>query len=267
MRVALVVLSAVFSLSAVLVAPSLFAQGAQRQPTLPMPADTPTDVQARERAREGQRLMGEDEYAAAATVFQEAITLDPLLVMAHQGLGAARMGLKEYPAAVAAFEAARDAFSKRAAESVEQRHQASIIRGNRIRMLEDRIREDEEPERGRRGTEGTRKQALRAEISELERVQEEGKKPPQLPPGLSLALGSAYFRSGRLADAEREYRAAITTQPKLAEPRINLAVVLLMTGKPADAKEQIALAEKSGFKVPAGLKADIEAAIEKAKTP
>ena len=57
------------------------------------------------------------------------------------------------------------------------------------------------------------------------------------PPGLIFALGSAYFRSGRIADAEREYRAALDADPKLGEARVNLAVVLLMTGRPAAARE------------------------------
>ena len=253
----------------VLLAPAVAgAQGAQRQPILPMPADTPTDVQARNRAREGQRLMSEDAYAAAAQVFQEAIQLDHDLVMAHHGLGAARMALKEYPAAIAAFEAARDAFNRRVAQTTEQRESAAINRGNRIRLLEDSLRLGEAPGAASAtgaATEGTRRQALRAELSELERLQEEARKPPVMPPGLSLALGSAYFRSGRLADAEREYRAAIEAQPKLGEPHVNLAVVLLLTGRPVDAKEQLKLAEKGGFKPPAGLKADIDAAIAKAQ--
>ena len=84
-------------------------------------------------------------------------------------------------------------------------------------------------------------------------------------PGILLSLGSAYFRTGRIADAEREYRAAIAAQPKLGEARVNLAVVLLMTGKPAEAKDQIAEAKKAGAKVPPGLEQDIDAAIEKAK--
>ena len=50
-------------------------------------------------------------------------------------------------------------------------------------------------------------------------------------------------------------------QPKLGEPRNNLAVVLLLTGRPAEAKEQLALAEKNGFKVPVGLKKDVETAL------
>jgi Flp pilus assembly protein TadD len=87
----------------------------------------------------------------------------------------------------------------------------------------------------------------------------------ELPPGLSLALGSAYFRTGRLEDAEREYRAAIVAAPTLGEPHSNLAVVLLLTGRPDEAKDQLALAEKSGFKPPPGLRADIEKAL--ARTP
>jgi len=81
------------------------------------------------------------------------------------------------------------------------------------------------------------------------------------PPGLIFALGSAYFRSGRIADAEREYRAALDADPKLGEARVNLAVVLLMTGRPAAAREQIALAKKAGAKVPAGLEKDVERAL------
>jgi Flp pilus assembly protein TadD len=99
----------------------------------------------------------------------------------------------------------------------------------------------------------------------LEAADPSNLKASQPPPGLLLALGSAYFRSGRLADAEREYRATLEVQPKQAEARINLAVVLLMTGRPADAKEQLKQAKKNGYKVPPGLEADIDAAIAKAK--
>ena len=81
------------------------------------------------------------------------------------------------------------------------------------------------------------------------------------PPALLLSLGSAYFRTGRLADAEREYRAAIEAQPKLGEARSNLAVILLMRGRAKEAQEQVKLAKKHGFKPPAGLVADIDKAV------
>ena len=140
-------------------------------------------------------------------------------------------------------------------------------REDRIRALEDKIREN----MARQLAPGSiaaqqrdiRIQQWEIEVSRLQREQTDlqSQTIPELPPGFSLALGSAHFRSGQLADAEREYRAALAVQPKLGEPRSNLAVVLLLTGRPAEAKEQMALAEKNGFKVPAGLKKDIEAAL------
>ena len=36
-----------------------------------------------------------------------------------------------------------------------------------------------------------------------------------VPAWVSLSLGSAYFRSGKLADAEREYKAAIAADPTI----------------------------------------------------
>ncbi|HXB56039.1 MAG TPA: hypothetical protein VN461_14740 [Vicinamibacteria bacterium] len=40
-----------------------------------------------------------------------------------------------------------------------------------------------------------------------------------------LALGSAYYRSGALGDAEREYLAGIKVKPGFGEAHNNLAVV------------------------------------------
>jgi hypothetical protein len=70
-----------------------------------------------------------------------------------------------------------------------------------------------------------------------------------------------------MADAEREYRAAIAVNGKLGEAHNNLAVVLLLTGRAAEAKEEVGLAEKAGFKVPPGLVADIDSALATAPSP
>ena len=72
----------------------------------------------------------------------------------------------------------------------------------------------------------------------------------------SLALGSAYFRSDALPDAEREYRAAIEVDPKLGEAHNNLAVVYMQTGRHAEADAEIKVAEKAGFRVNPQLKED-----------
>lgn len=255
-------------LAAVLLASSATAQ-VHQPPDLRMSPDDPRIAQAQARLKEGQRLMGEDDFEAAARAFEEAIALDPLLMMAHYGLGTARVARKEYPSAVTAFEAAKKAFLDRAELSSHKRFQSEAAREQRIRKLKDLIRAV--PDYGTGSAAGRHsameKQEWEAEVAALEAQQETAKGPPRVPAGLSLALGSAYFRTGRLADAEREYRAAIEAQPKMGEARVNLAVVLLMTGRAADAKQELALAKKNKATVPAGLEKDIEAAIAKGNAP
>jgi len=77
------------------------------------------------------------------------------------------------------------------------------------------------------------------------------------PPYISLALGSAYFRTSAFPDAEREWRAAIQVNPKLGEAHNNLAVVLMLTGRLDEAVQEVDLAEKSGHKVSDAFKADL----------
>ena len=75
-----------------------------------------------------------------------------------------------------------------------------------------------------------------------------------------MALGSAYFRLNQLADAEREYKAAIDTNPAFGEAHSNLAVVYYVTGRIAEADAALKAAEKAGFRVNPKLKDDIAAA-------
>ncbi len=66
-----------------------------------------------------------------------------------------------------------------------------------------------------------------------------------IPAWLSLALGSAYFRSGQMSDAEREYKAAIAADTRAGEAHNNLAVVYLETGRIAEADADAAEREES----------------------
>ena len=81
------------------------------------------------------------------------------------------------------------------------------------------------------------------------------------PAWLSLALGSAYFRTDALPDAEREYRAAIDVDPRLGEAHNNLAVVCMLSGRYAEADAEVKAAEKAGFKVNPQLKDDLKKAL------
>jgi tetratricopeptide (TPR) repeat protein len=224
------------------------------QPNLRMPARTAVQVESQRRLEEGRRLMSEDAFMEAARQFEAAIAQDPELFMAHYELGTARMATKEFASAAAAFEAARQAFEARALKNKQALFRTQAAREARIRALRDEIRNP-----ANRGTGGDARR-LEAELRVLEQASGDAEQ-SSLPPALMLSLGSAYFRTGRLADAEREYRAAIDAQPKLGEARSNLAVILLMRGRAPEAQEQVKLAKKHGFKPPAGLVADIDKAV------
>lgn len=252
---------AVLAVSAMVLLTRAVSAQVAHPPNLRMPPPDGAEVQAQARLTEAERLMGKDEFAAAARELQEALELDPLLFMAHYGLGRARMATKEYAAAAAAFEAARRAFHDRAEENSHRRFRQEAVREERMRRLRAAITAGSPQLRGEAS-------GWQAELAMLEATKALSQGPStHVPAPLSLALGSAYFRLGRLADAEREYRAALAMQPKFAEAGINLAVVLLMTGRPADAREQLALAKKNGASVPAGLEKDIDAAIAKGSPP
>jgi Flp pilus assembly protein TadD len=230
-------------------------------------AESPEKILAQAKVKEGQSLLSSERYAEAAEVFSEAIKLDPVLTTAHYGLGQSYMALKQYPKAVTAFQGARDAFHANIAEGMSQRLENQNVRERRIRDLQDRIRENQERQLPSGSAQARlrdmRTQQWETEIAMLQRSQLGGATIPKTPASISLALGSAHFRSGQMSEAEKEYRAALEVQPKLGEPRNNLAVVLLLTGRAAEAKKELALAEKSGFKPAPGLKQDIETALAK----
>ena len=104
-------------------------------------------------------------------------------------------------------------------------------------------------------------QKIEARIRELEHGRKRGLPSEQFeaPAEVSLALGSAYFRSGSLADAEREYLAALAVSPKFGEAHNNLAVVYMLTGRIREAEAAVEKAEAAGFRVNPQLKKDIKA--------
>jgi VWFA-related protein len=213
---------------------------------------------ARRLGSEGDRRLAAESFEDAAKSYSDAIALEPMYFMAHYGLGRARMGQKDYAAAITAFEQARRVFEERTERVRGQRAARDAEQAARFAAAQ--------ATRGTRGASGTAAGRGTPDLPNIDpRFSAAAEPLPELPPGLTLALGSAYFRSGRIADAEREYRAAIAAEPKLGEARINLAVVMLMTGKPAEAKEQLAEAKKSGAKVPAGLEKDVESALPAAR--
>lgn len=218
---------------------------------------TPEQVDAKKWLKDGDKLLAQERPAEAANAYGEAIRLDPLLMMAHYGLGQARMDLKEYPAAIEAYRGAQKAFDERLRLGFADRLESEKARDKRVNALRDRIRQHS----GGSRADNAQLNQMEMELSMLQQSASDVGKPAQVPAGVTLALGSAYFRNNQMKEAEAAYRAALQTKPTLGEANNNLAVVLLLTKRPAEAKEQIALARKNGYSVPEGLKRDIEAAV------
>lgn len=221
---------------------------------------TPEQVDAKKWLKDGDKLLAQERPAEAANAYGEAIRLDPLLMMAHYGLGQARMDLKEYPAAIEAYRGAQKAFDERLRLGFADRLESDKARDKRVSALRDRIRDHS----GGSRSQNAQLNQMEMELAMLQQTSTDVGKTVEVPAGVTLALGSAYFRSNQMQEAEAAYRSALKTKPTLGEANNNLAVVLLLTKRPAEAKEQITLARKNGYSVPEGLKRDVDAAIASA---
>ena len=232
---------------------------AQRQQSLAINA-------ARERARPaydaGLRHLQQEEFDAAVKSFQEAIELDGTFDMAYYMLGRTHMVTKRYAAAVIALERCRELHLAESSTQLLNKQEIQSIRRRRLNELSERETELQAAisAGGRRDID-----RLRAELSmiqerkrQLEDADRQLTSEQAVPSYVSLALGSAYFRSGKLPEAEKAYAATVAADPKVGEAYSNLAVVYMETARYDDAERAIRDAEKTGFKVAPALKDEIK---------
>jgi tetratricopeptide (TPR) repeat protein len=205
-----------------------------------------------------------EAFAAAAKSFEEAIAQDATFEMAHYMLGRTHMALRNYVAATLSLSRARELFQ---ADSTRQ----FTSKQERQRVLRERIRDiDGLIDATRAAADNPANSNQRRTLLEDVRQFEERKRQLQdferndtmqpttaVPAFVSLALGSAYFRAGKLADAEQAYLAAVATDPKVGEAHNNLAVVYLETGRYDEAEKAVKAAEKAGLRVNPALKEEI----------
>jgi Tfp pilus assembly protein PilF len=212
--------------------------------------------QALQRYRAGQELLRAEQFQKAAVEFSAAIELDPLLALAHYGLGQSYMGLKRYASAIQAFIGSREAYRKIIAMREENRAETERRIDDEMRELQSmisRIRGGQFPGYG-----DTKITEYEARIDDLRRMREEPVTRFRPPGEVSLALGSAYFRNGDRDLAEAEWKAAVDVNPRLGEAHNNLAVVYMMTNRLELAEREINAAEKAGYRVNPQLKQDVK---------
>ena len=224
-------------------------------------AQTPAD---RERARTQNRLgweaMSSEAWEQAARSFQNAIDIDPTFEIPHYGLGRANMALKKFPAAIAAYERCRDLYLAQAGRRFTNAQEAQRYRADRLTEIDEQIRLVQTgPQTSARMDLLRQLQNVRRDIQENIQRGSNISIESTVPAYVSLALGSAYFRAGRMGDAEREYKATIASDARSGEAHNNLAVVYLETGRFSEAAQALSAAKKTGFRINPELERAIEA--------
>jgi tetratricopeptide (TPR) repeat protein len=226
---------------------------------LPSSVQDSKQMLAVQHMRAGQQALQIERWEEAEREFKTAIEFDPLLELAHYGLGQSYMGQKRYAESVQVFRRCREVFhnneSARMADNVDAQ-----------RRLDDQIQSLRD-EKHALQTGRVHVQNLQAKLNQLDtqiagletQRRRDHNSASQTPAYISTALGSALFRTGAFPDAEQEWRNAVAVDSSIGEVHNNLAVVYMLTGRFDEAEREVKLAEKNGFRVSEGLKQDIKA--------
>lgn len=224
---------------------------------------SPDRQRARTHNRAGWELMTAESWESAARAFQQAIDIDRTFEDAFYGLGRAQIALKRYVEAIETLKDCRQLYVAQAGKHFANQQDAQRSRQDRLTEIDEQIRQVQ-------GMPPTAQQQnllrqLNNQRRDIQNAATTGSGmsiDATVPPWVSLSLGSAYFRSGKLGDAEREFKAAIAVDGKFGEAHNNLAVVYLETNRIADADASLKDAKKAGFKV----NPQLEQAIKEKKT-
>jgi tetratricopeptide (TPR) repeat protein len=224
----------------------------------PLPPDAPTQAERSQRAlahyKAGQEALRGERFDDAERELRHAVMLDPLVAMAHYELGRTYMATRRYPEAVVALRGARASFEAIAALVARRRAAGERLAVHEARALDDAVLAlralQEHGALGAPRLEAQREKVRAALVPEPDDV--------RTPAPVLLALGSAYFHLGALAEAEAAYREAAATDPTLGEAHNNLGVVYLMTGRGAEAARAVDRARRAGYAVDPRLLRDIE---------
>jgi Flp pilus assembly protein TadD len=214
---------------------------------------------------QGWKALRAESLAEAVREFQLAIDSDPKFKLAYYGLGRAQMASRNFPRAIEAYATCKELYVTEAG----QRFSNQLDARQRIedRLFEYRgILRDTTPNPGSSTAQNQNAslyvRELQTEIARLEQMRDRDMNmtvDATVPFFVPMALGAAYFRSGQMPQAEREYKAALASNPSSGETYNNLAVLYLVTGRADEAEKSVAQAKKAGFKVNPQLEQDIKA--------
>ncbi len=192
------------------------------------------------------------KWADAEAALVKAVALDPLLAVAHYGLGQTYMAERRFREAVEAFSTSRQAFrcatpseddlKQRSAEILQLRE--AIRNADKRRLQEMGVKWKEA--NGDVRTAGGKMRGIEVAERRLAELETSAKETNPAPPGVTLALGTALFQIGMIAEAEVEFRAVLARDPRSGDAHHNLALVCTITDRLDEAEREIAAAKKAG---------------------
>jgi len=214
-------------------------------------AQAPGDrTKARAQNRAGWDYMKNEQFENAVKAFQSAVETDATFEMPWYGLGRAHLALKQFASATSALTRCRDLYQQQAGRQFTNQQEAQRFRNDRIVELDEMIRQVQSgPMTIQRQDQLRQLQDQKRQLQEIINRGNAVAIEKTVPAWVSLSLGSAYFRAGKLPDAEREFKAAAEADRRSGEALSNLAVVYLETERFPQALEAIEAAKKTGFRV------------------
>lgn len=225
---------------------------------------SPDAERAQQYYKLGWESLRSEAWAEAVTQFQRAIDIDRKFKLAHYGLGRSYMGLKKFSDATKAYETCKSLYEADAGEKFSNVQDADRMRQTDLDQIRIAINTLSSRSQSQQNAQATQNQIRRLR-DEAQRIQLKRDAmtnnlsiASEVPAFVSLALGSAYFRQERFADAESAYKAAIDADTNAGEAHNNLAVVYMLTGRLDDSTKEVALAEKVGYRVNPQFKRDLE---------
>jgi tetratricopeptide (TPR) repeat protein len=236
---------------------------------LPARAQTPyqlnSDAERIQRHyRHGWEAFLAERWTEAVGEFKQVLEIDTKHKLAYYGLGRSYMQLKQFVDAATAYEECRNLYQADASEKFKSAQEADTIRQNDLDQIRIAINAlaTRSPSTATPTTTSNQLRQLRDQAQRIQNKRDAINNNlsivSEVPSFVWLALGSAYFRSNRLPEAEKAYKATIDLDPKSGEAWNNLAALYLITDRIDQADRAVVSAEKVGYPVNPELKADIK---------
>src|SRR4051812_1304121 len=261
-----IICSLAIALAATVSMPSMFSTTDTLRAQSPNNATSGATAEAARHYAKGWEAIRSESWDAAAREFQQAVDTVPRFALAYYSLGRAEMGRKNFAAAITAYTRCKDIYQTGGGEGFTNQLDARQRLTDRILEYQAALNQANIQSAGR-GTGQSQSLYVRQLQADMQRLEQARDRATNMTVDMSvpyfvpMALGAAYFRSGRFADAEREYKAAVAANAGSGETYNNLAVLYLTTRRLNEADEAVRAAEKTGFRVNEELKGDIRKAL------